>query len=125
MSLTPRQREIGTVFQKAYEDALKHGSGFYQTRFIAPILQAKHVRHSDVFRFRFIRGKSHAHSRKIWRERSRRSLTWGSLRVTYDLPPLSADQERIGQSISRRWKARLDAEIVRALFAGGSPCSPA
>ncbi len=101
-------QSVDGVFAQAYKDAVKHGSGFYQTGILSGILQAKQVPQSDVFRFRFMRGKSHSHSRKIWRERLQRSFTWSSARVTYELPNPTAEGQilrRLIDSMNERISA--------------------
>lgn len=64
------------------------------------LIYARQVPHSDVFRFRFIRGKSHAHSRKIWSERSRRSMKW-SVRTVIEMPRVTTDMEMCRRLFSR------------------------
>ena len=103
---------LDAVFARVYQDALAHGSGFYETRLFDRVIQAKHVSHSDVFRFRFIPGKSHAHSRKIWRERSRRSMTW-SVRTVIEMPPVTADAE-ICRKLMDGMAARINRELELA-----------
>lgn len=107
-----RLKNLDSVFAQAYEEALSNGSGFYRVGIIGGLLQAKHVRHSDVFRFHFIRGKSHSHSRKIWRERSRRSFSIGSMRVTHELTPLTDSEQKICQRMASIFKARYDSELA-------------
>jgi hypothetical protein len=91
------------------------GKGMYQTRLVDQIIQARPVSTSEVFRFRFIRGKSHAHSRKIWRERRERH-PWTEIKYTWlvpDMPELdAAAMERIRVGLA----ARIDRDLLGAFW---------
>lgn len=107
---------LDSVFASAYADALKYGAGFFSTRPLIDAMMAKHVPQSDVFRFRFIRGKSHAHSRKIWRERSERSPRWTSLQVSYELPKPFPDPSPLTRRLLTDMASLIDQAIFGALF---------
>lgn len=108
-------QSIDAVFAKAYEDALKHGSGLYETRMFDQIMQAKHVPHSDVFRFRYISGKSHAHSRKIWRERERRRMHW-TVSTVVEMPKISDHETEVCSQLMAGMAARINREIELACW---------
>lgn len=110
-----------TVLQKVFEEACALGVGWQQTRLIGGIVKTRHVPHSDVFRFRFIRGKSHAHSRKIWRERSRRTLVWSSVRVTYELPEPLPDPAPVVRQLLNDMAARIDRLLYGAIYGVRQP----
>jgi hypothetical protein len=76
------------VFAKAYRDAFTSGIG---------IMKAEYVPYNEVFRwpFRPLPGRSHAHSRKIMRERrAREPVTIDMLKISYEILPSPAGGRR-------------------------------